>query len=240
MTTDLNRRKFLGAAGAAVAATAGTYAAGAAEQPAAAGAKPVKILALNCSPKKGGSVTAALKLALEGAKEIDPAIETELVELSGMKLHGYAAAGIEVPQGEKDDFPALAPKLADPRVRGILFGTPVYFSNMSSLCKELIERFMEFRKQDFALRNKVAGVVAVGGARNGGQELAIQTVQAGLFGQQMIIVGQAPPGGHGGASVWNEKSLKGDVGANEQNAIEAKSVGRRVAEVAVALAGAGP
>lgn len=237
MTSDLSRRKFLGAAGAAVAVSAGTYAAAKAEeQPAAgAGASPVKIVAVNCSPKKGGSVTAALKLALAEAKAVSPAVQTELIELSGMKMHGYLAAGIELPAGEKDDFQTIAPKLADPQVRGIILGTPVYFSNMSSLCKELIERFMDFRKKDFALKNKVAGVVAVGGGRNGGQELAIQSVQAGLFGQQMIIVGQT--GGHGGASIWNEKSLKGDIGANEQNAAEAKGVGRRVAEVALALAG---
>ncbi len=233
MRDDLTRRKFLGAAGAAMAASA-AYAAAAEDQPASG---KIKILAVNCSPKKGGSVAKALRIALDGAQETDPRVETELLELSGMKIHGYAAAGIPVPEGEKDDFLAIAPKFDDPAVRGIILGTPVYFSNMSSLCKELIERFMTFRKNDFALRNKVAGVVAVGGARNGGQELAIQSIQAGLFGQQMIVVGQAPPGGHGGASIWNVKSLEGDVAADEQNVIQARSVGQRVAEVALALAG---
>ncbi len=237
MTSDLSRRKFLGAAGAAVAASAGTYvAAQAEEQPAAGPGKgPVKIVAVNCSPKKGGSVTAALKLALAEAKAVSPAVETELIELSGMSLHPEVAAGIDLPAGTKDDFLPLVPKLADPQVRGIILGTPVYFSNMSAVCKGFIERWMAFRKDNWALKNKVAGVVAVGGGRNGGQELAIQSVQACLFGQQMIVVGQTL--GHGGASIWNEKSLKGDIGANEQNAAEAKGVGRRVAEVALALAG---
>jgi multimeric flavodoxin WrbA len=235
MASDLSRRKFLGAA-AAVAAGAGTLAAAEAPQAPAAG-KAIKIVALSCSPHKGGATAASLRLALDGAKEVAPNVEIELIELGGMKLHGSVAAGIELAPGEKDDFLALMPKLADPQVRGIIVGTPVYFSNMSSLCKEFIERCMAFRKDNFALKNKVAGVVAVGGGRNGGQELTIQSVQAGLFGQQLIIVGQAPPSGHGGASIWNEKSLKGDIAKNEQNVTDAKALGRRVAEVALALAG---
>ena len=238
MMTDLSRRRFLGAAGAAVAAGAGTVAATAAAQESTAAKKTLKIVAVCCSPQKESSTAKILQVCLEGAKEAAPGVQTELIALAGKKMNGLVAAGIELEPGQRDDFPALVPKLADPAVGGIIIGTPVYFSNMTSLCKEFLERCMAFRKDNFALRNKVVGVLAVGGGRNGGQELTIQSVQAGLFGQQVILVGQGPPSCHGGASIWNDKSNKGGVTANEQNVKDAKALGQRVAQVAAALAGA--
>ena len=234
MTADLSRRRFLGAAGAAVAVGTGTVAASAAETETAAADK-LKIVAVCCSPRPDGTTAASLKMCLEAAAEVDPQIETELIELAGKKMNGLVAAGIELEPGQQDDFPALVPKLADPQVGGIIVGSPVYFGNMTSLCKEFLERCMAFRKNNFALKDKVAGVLAVGGARNGGQELTIQSIQAALLCQQVVIVGQAPPAGHQGAAIWNDKS-KGDVTADKLNVVNAKSLGQRVAQVALALA----
>ena len=106
-----------------------------------------------------------------------------------MKIDGSLAAGIPLEEGERDDFPELAARLSDPQLAGIIIGTPVYFGDMTSLCKAFLERCIHFRKEDFAWSNKVAGVVAVGGARNGGQELTIQSVQAVLLCHEMVVVG---------------------------------------------------
>jgi len=242
MTTDFSRRRFLGAAGAAgaaVAAGAGTVAAAAPGQASTPSGKKLKIVAISCSPHKDSSTAKILQVCLEAAKQTGPNVETELIELAGKKMNGLVAAGIELEPGQRDDFPALVPKLADPAVGGILIGTPVYFGNMTSLCKEFLERCMAFRKDKFALRNKVAGVLALGAARNGGQELTIQSIQAALFCQQLIVVGQAPPSSHPGAAIWNDKSNKAGVTGNEQNVKDAKALGERVAQVAAALAGAG-
>jgi len=95
---------------------------------------------------------------------------------------------------------------------------------------------MAFRKNDFALRNKVAGVLSVGGARNGGQDRTIQSVQAALFCQQLIIVGESRPGSHPGATVWSGKQ-KGDVTKDELGMASAESLGRRVAETALLVSG---
>ena len=38
------------------------------------------------------------------------------------------------------------PKLAAPGVAGIIIGTPVYFGNMSSLCKAFLDRCIVFHK----------------------------------------------------------------------------------------------
>jgi len=43
----------------------------------------------------------------------------------------------------------------------------------------------------------------IGQVRNGGQELTIQSVQAALLCQEMIIVGDGKPTSHTGATLWN-------------------------------------
>ena len=121
--------------------------------------------------------------------------------MAGLKIPGEVAAGVPLEPGERDDFPPLAAKLADPDVAGIILGTPVYFGNMSSLCKAFLDRCIVFSKEK-ALGNKVGGVVAVGGARNGGLELTFVRSRSSLMSQQMIVVGDAPPTGHWGGTVW--------------------------------------
>jgi len=104
---------------------------------------------------------------------------------------------------------------------------------MTSLCKAFLDHCMLFRQRNFALSGKVAGIVAVGGARNGGQELAIQSVQAALLCQEMIIVGDGRPTGHFGATLVN--SGNDDISGDEFGIATAKNLGRRVAEVALKI-----
>ena len=91
-----------------------------------------------------------------------------------------------------------------------------------------------FRK-DFALKDKVAGVIAVGGARNGGQLLAVESVQAALYGQDMLVVGAGRPTSRSGAAVWSKKDE--DVTKDEVGMQAVRDLGRRVAEVALRMAG---
>lgn len=220
-----NRRSFLAAAG--VAATGAAFVAGA-QGPAAAGSGKVKIVAVSCSPRKGKTTAAGLAFALEGAQSASrDRIETELIELAGMAIPVFDPAS-----QESGDFAQLIPKLSDPGVGGIIVGTPVYFSGMTSLCKAFIDQCMVFRKRGMLLRNRVAGVLAVGGARNGGQELAINGVQAALMCQEMIVVGDGRPTAHTGATlVSSNDSIAGD----EFGIATARNLGRHVAEVALQL-----
>jgi multimeric flavodoxin WrbA len=227
MSSDMTRRVFLGTVGAtAVAASTGQAVAADADTPKSGS---LKILGIACSPRPGKTTAAAVKVALDAAEAVGPAIETELVELAGMNIPVFdpAAPG-------SADFEKVAAKLTDPKVAGIIVGTPVYFSGMSSLAKAFLDQCMALRKNNFALRNKVAGVVAVGGVRNGGQELAIESVQAALFCQEMIVVGDGRPTAHRGATLWNQGD---DISKDELGLSTARNLGRRVAEVALALRG---
>ena len=232
MRSEVTRRKFLGTAG-TMAAAGATVSTAAAEPVKTERAKPIKIVGICCSPRQGKTTAASLAVCLEAAKEVDEKIDSELIELAGMKIDGSVAAGVPLAPGQQDDFPDLVPKLSDPRVAGIIIGTPVYFGNMTALCKAFLDRCIVFRKNNFALANKVAGVLAVGGARNGGQELTIQSVQAALMCQEMILVGDGRPTGHFGATVWN--SGKGEVTDDEFGMATTRNLGRRVAEVALRM-----
>lgn len=218
------------AAGAAVAAATGLSAAPAAASE--AGDK-IRIVGIACSPRPGRTTAAALKICLEAAGQVSETIETELIELAGLKINGNLAAGIPLEPGEKDDFPALVPRLTDPAVRGIIIGTPVYFGNMSSLCKAFLDRCIAFYSDGMTLSNKVAGVLAVGGTRNGGQEVTVRSVQASLFCQEMIVVGNGRPASRFGATLWS--GAEGGVTHDEFGVNTAKNLGRRVAEVALRM-----
>jgi multimeric flavodoxin WrbA len=225
----ISRRDFVRTSVAASAVASVTGPTAAAQGTASAGQAGMhKIIAICCSPRPGKTTATALKASLKAAGDVSRKIETELIELAGLRINGNLAAGIPLAQGEKDDFPSLVPRLTAPNVRGIIVGTPVYFSNMSSLCKSFLDRCMVFYRDNLALSNKVAGVLAVGGSRNGGQEATIQSVQASLFCQEMIIVGNGRPGARFGGTVWS--GIEGGVAQDTYGMATAANLGRRVAE----------
>ncbi len=236
MKRDLTRRNFLGTAGAAAAVGAVSNAI-AADTPDATGeGRPMKILGIGCSPREESSTAASLEVCLDAAREVAPdRIDVELIKLAGLRINGSVAAGVPLEPGERDDFLELVPKLSDPAVGGMIIGSPVYFGNMSSLCKAFLERLMVFRKDGFALSNKVAGVLAVGGARNGGQELTITSIQTALYCQEMIVVGESRPTAHFGPGVWNNRELE-NVTDDDVGMAATRNLGRRVAEVALMIA----
>ena len=232
MQSELSRRTFL----AGVAATTGTVALSGSTVDGAEAKESLKIIGIVCSPRKGKTTATTMNVCLEAAKQFAPdKIETELIELAGLSIPGQLAAGEPLKPGEQDDFPSLVPKLSSPKVAAIIVGTPVYFANMSYLCKAFLDRCIVFRKGNFALANKIAGVAAVGGCRNGGQELTIRSVQATLMSQQMIVVGDAPPTAHFGATVCSG-GLE-DVTQDEFGMTTARNLGKRVAEMALRMHG---
>ena len=224
MAQKMDRRKLIGAAGAAVALGAMGSSASAQEV-----AAKRKIVGISCSPRKGRTTAAAVQVCLEAAKEHAPTLQVELIDLADLSIPGYLAAGVPLRPGDKDDFPALAEKLGGPAVVGIIVGSPVYFANMSALCKAFLDRCIAFRKAGFTLSNKVAGVLAVGSARNGGQELTVRSIQAALMCQDMIVVGDGQPSARIGATLWNRND---SIDEDEFGVSTAKNLGRRVAQVA--------
>ena len=228
MTNRMGRRQAMGAAGALLAGTAvGTAF--------AQGANPArKVIAINGSPRKGMTTSAGLQVCLDAVKEADNSIQTELIELGDLSIPAYLAPGLPLREGDTDDFPALAKKLTAPEVVGIVVGSPVYFGNMSALCKAFLDRCIALRKDHFALAGKVAGVVAAGGARNGGQETTIQSIQVALSGQDMLILQTGQPTTRIGATFWNQND---SIAEDDFGRKTAQDLGRNIAGAIAKLAG---
>jgi multimeric flavodoxin WrbA len=223
---EMNRRLFLGAAAASVAAFPGfANAAG----PAAGS---VKIIGIVGSLRKGKSTYKAMELALESAKTVSPAIATDIIELSGLNLDPYIAVGSKS-SDRPDDFPAVREKLVAQDVFGILMGSPVYMGIVSSPLKQLFERMLAFRQGGFPLKNKVGGALAVGGGRNTGVELILQQLIMFMLSQEMILVGDGSPGDHWGGTMQSQGE---ELSKDEGSLNTLRGVGKRVAEIALRMA----
>jgi len=224
----MNRRKFITtsiATGAA--ATLASSAASAADK------KSVEIVGISCSPRKGKTTATAVKAALDAAKEVDPRIEVELIDLGGMQIAGWSGgAKPEEAQELLDDFQLILPSLNAPNLGGIIIGSPSYFRTMSALCKAFLERLAALRSPKLLLADKAVGVLAVGAYRNGGQELVIEQIQAAMLCHEVIIVG-GKPSAHQGATLWN--AYNDDITKDEFGMATAKQLGIRVAEAALRL-----
>ncbi|MDH3769390.1 MAG: flavodoxin family protein [Nitrospirota bacterium] len=110
----------------------------------------------------------------------------------------------------------------------LVVGSPVYWSNMSGEVKTFFDRWQfEFGVfPEFKMRNKVGAAFATGGQVSSGKEVTMLTILAAMLGNQMIVVSD---GGAFGASATTE----GDSpGINEQEKVDARALGKRVAEVA--------
>jgi hypothetical protein len=126
MEQNPSRRSFLATAGAA--AMAVTTTTSLAAESAGSGNK-LKILGIACSPRKGMTTAKAVQAALDAAKSVDTRIEVELIDLGGLNIAGYS------PKPPNDDFTAILPKLQDPAVGGLIFGSPSYFRGLSYSAK---------------------------------------------------------------------------------------------------------
>ncbi len=215
------RRGFL----LATAAAAGAALPGAGAEGAKTGR--VLILGVACSPRRGKTTARAVQIALDAARAADPRVDTELIDLGGLKVGGFAK-----PQPE-DDFTPLLAKFKDPAVGGLIIGSPSYFRAPSSLCRAFIERCAPLREPHMVLANKPVGVVAVGGFRNGGQELVISEILT-----SMLCFGMVPCGGNApafqGATVLSKDD---DIAEDDLGLDTARKLGARIAAAALRAAG---
>ena len=120
--------------------------------------KSVKILAISGSPRKDGNTVTLLAEVLAGAKQ--DGADVELFSVAGKDIqpcdgcYGCAKTG---KCHVKDDMQTLRDKMTE--ADGIVFGTPIYFYDMTAQAKAVMDRTIGLK-----LTNKVGGVVAVCGS----------------------------------------------------------------------------
>ena len=119
----------------------------------------MKILAICGSPRKGNTEF-ILNTILEEIKDH----EKELILLRNKKIEHCTGCDACYNQGEdcyiNDDMKEIIPKLLQSDL--IIFGTPNYFKNVSSLMKVFMDRTNEIVGQH-KLKNKKAVIICVGG-----------------------------------------------------------------------------
>ncbi len=194
-----------------------------------------KIIGIAGSPRKGMSTCFFLKHCLQSAQETE-GITTELIELADLHVQGCIACDTcfnEFACSQEDDFQQFLEKFSDKSLAGVIIASPVYFGGMSSQMKAFLDRCIVFRRNGVMLRNKVGGVLTVGRFRNGGQEIAIQSIHAALLIQDMVLVGDGNTTLHFGGTGWSghpEGYEKDEFGL-----ATARNLGQRVAEIAAKI-----
>jgi multimeric flavodoxin WrbA len=196
----------------------------------------MKIIGINCSPRKGQTTQKSLEACFKAVHNESGDIKTDIIEIADLDVRGclgcdYCRKQLKCKQ--EDDFNSLIPVLSDEEVAGIIIATPVYLGTMTSQCKAFLDRTVVLARNGSLLRNKVGGVLAVGGVRNGGQELTIQAVQAAMFCHDMVCVGGGTKAAHFGAALVSNEQ-KG-IECDEIGLETARDIGRRVTGLAMLL-----
>jgi len=182
-----------------------------------------KVVAFNGSARKGGNTAILLGYVL---KELEKeGIETELIELSGAKIHGCLACrkcsmNKDRRCAQKGDVGnALIEKME--QADGILLGSPTYVADISPEIKALMDRACLVGKSNGGIfRRKVgAAVVAV---RRAGAIHAFDALNHFFLINEMIVPG---------SSYWNIGiGLEpGDVERDEEGIRTMKTLGQNMA-----------
>ena len=183
----------------------------------------MKVVAFNGSPRKDGNTSQSIRVVLNEMEE--QGIDTELIQLGGKLIHGCTACYSCLKNKNRecvikdDDLNNYLRIMFE--ADGIIIGSPVYFSNITSETKAFIDRAgLVARANDYLLARKVgAAVVAV---RRAGATFAFSAINFFFFIQQMIVPGSV---------YWNLGIGRepGEVQKDEEGMVTFKTLGRNMA-----------
>lgn len=156
----------------------------------------MKVVAFSGSARKDGNTAALARRVLAGLDEAG--IETELVQLAGMKVRGCTACMkcAETKDGHCVGVRDFISQECIPRALeadGLIVASPVYFADVTTETKALIDRLGYASRQggNLLARKVGAAVVAV---RRAGAIHAFDTINHLFLINEMVVVG---------SSYWN-------------------------------------
>lgn len=201
----------------------------------------VKILGISGSPRNAATEY-VLKEALKAANSVQ-GVSTEFLSLRGKKLNFCIHCDRCIKENVdrcllyKDDMIDLYPIFygAD----GYIIASPVYGMNISGQLATFFNRlrptYSIYKKDPEYFSKKVGAAIAVGGARNGGQEITINSI-LGFYHTLGMMVVSGGIGVYGGGSVWS-KDQKAQGAKNDYLGIEnVRTIGIKLANAAKLLA----
>ena len=148
-----------------------------------------KIVAINGSPHLQGNTNAMIDLAFEEVKK--NGFEVEKISLAENKIAPCLACGLcktgLVCAIKDDQMMELYDTLSS--ADALIFASPTYMGCITAQMKAFMDRSVALRRNGFLLKDKLACAFAIGGTRNGGQELVIMQLQAFMHIHGMVPVG---------------------------------------------------
>lgn len=166
----------------------------------------LKVIAVNGSARKDGNTAIMLRRACQVLER--EGIETELIQLAGMTIHGCRVCGAckkgtgrcAFNNDVVNEFLSKAE-----HVQGFLLGSPTYFADLTPELKALIDRAGYVGRANGMFRRKIGAAVTV--ARRGGNIHTFDSINHFFTINEMLIVG---------SSYWND-GLGAPAGAVEQD-----------------------
>lgn len=181
-----------------------------------------KVVAFNGSPRKGGNTELLIKEVFKVLEK--KGVEVELVQLGGKKVQGCIACMKCKKAGDgrchvSNDFLNKCIEKIE-HADGVIFASPVYFGNVSSELKALIDVAGYAMRPSKILRRKVgAAVVAV---RRTGELFTFDAINHFFLVNEMIVPG---------STYWNVGigRDKGDVLKDEEGMETMRNLGKNMA-----------
>lgn len=197
----------------------------------------IKILGISGSYRGRSGTTEAVSRALEGAASIEPAVETKLIKLRGKKIspcmHCDACYRKRSLCVLEDDFLEILDAILE--ADGFIIGSPVYEMNYTPVLNSLISRLRcTYLVYPGHFVRRVGAAIAVGGNRNGGQEMVLMNIQNFYNSNDIITCGGTFHSPGGACLVSPDGSYEGTM--QDTKGLEAAySVGQRLAQTAALL-----
>ncbi|HEC40186.1 hypothetical protein LCGC14_1386620 [marine sediment metagenome] len=128
-----------------------------------------------------------------------------------------------------DDLQELYPLIENAKF--LLIGTPVFQGTLSGQLKTVLDRFRAIVvKNPNVFKNKIGGALAVGGDRNGGQELAIRSILDFYQQNHVLSISGGAFGANLGASLWSKDLGSKGVESDIEGLRSIRKVIKRMAE----------
>ncbi len=183
----------------------------------------MNVLGLVLSPRKNGNTEILISEALASAEKAGA--QVEMLHAADLSISPCDACGACMAEGIcriKDDMQIVYEKMD--QADGIIFGTPVYFLNVSAQAKAVIDRTYACMMKG-RLRGKVAAVIAAARRVGAGQVLSL--MYSYFSAQRMIIAGGGVGYGRDKGEVRQGPGMSPMLSALE----EAQAIGRNVVKM---------
>jgi len=185
--------------------------------------KALKVVALNGSARKSGNTAILLRTVLKELE--DEGIETELIEMSGARIHGCLAC--RECSKRKDHRCGQTGDMGNTYIEkmeqadGILLGSPTYVADVSPEIKALMDRACLVSMANVGMFRRKVGAAVVAVRRAGGIH-AFDSLNHFFLINQMVVPG---------SSYWNIGIGReiGDVEKDEEGLRTMKTLGQNMA-----------